>query len=416
MAKATDSFKLILTELATNNNKAYYGYYYDDGTSASEWGRVGYSLSRTTYSNHATLAKKKAEKLKKGYTQLKTIDGNQTKAAVIKNGDLGSLASRQLNKTNNPELDKMIKVLVDSNVHNITSSTSIVFDSSSGVFTTPLGIVEQGGIDEGRNLLVKIKNRFTRKRDLIGLTSKYLRIIPHNLGMKLSIDSIFPNIDSIQKESGILDSLEASLLALKSNSKKNDSAIKTVDEQVFNVDFDILPSSDKEFARINKWFENSKKKIHGYDGVKIRNAYKLQLEENIKQFEEKNGNIHEVWHGSSIANVLSIMKSGLRVSPPSTAAIAGKMFGNGVYGSKTSTKSLGYTFGRWGQGNRGSSGFLFVLDFVMGNAYYPARSLNSIPSGYHSCYALPEKTGLHNDELIVYSEKHLKIKYLLEVK
>ena len=70
---------------------------------------------------------------------------------------------------------------------------------------------------------------------------------------------------------------------------------------------------------------------------------------------------------------------------------------------------------RWGQG-KGDSGWLFVCEFAMGNPYYARNSLSNIPAGYDSCWALPKNTSLLNDELIVYSNDRVKIKYLLELK
>ena len=83
------------------------------------------------------------------------------------------------------------------------------------------------------------------------------------------------------------------------------------------------------------------------------NVFKVKIHDMAAAFNPDN--VKEVFHGTSEANNLSILKSGLRVSPPATAAIAGKMFGNGVYGAINSSKSLGYTYGNWGQGGVGES-------------------------------------------------------------
>jgi poly [ADP-ribose] polymerase len=154
--------------------------------------------------------------------------------------------------------------------------------------------------------------------------------------------------------------------------------------------------------------------MHGYKHIKIKNIYRLKLDDCDSLYDDSVGNVQEVYHGSSEANILSILRSGLQISPPSTAKIAGKMFGNGVYGSQTASKSLGYSAGRWGQSSS-KTAWLFVCDFAMGNTFYPTTyGLSKIPACYNSCWALPEKTGLHNDELIVYKSNQVKIKYLLE--
>ena len=155
--------------------------------------------------------------------------------------------------------------------------------------------------------------------------------------------------------------------------------------------------------------------MHHYTHLQVQYIYEVDIEDYNKNFDSAIGSITEVWHGSSQANILSILKSGLKVSPPSTAAIAGKMFGNGVYGSQTASKSIGYSLGRWRQ-PAGESGWLFVCEFAMGKANYPTGATSHLPTGYDSFWAQPEKTGLLNDELIVFKEAQIRVKYLLEIK
>lgn len=311
-------------------------------------------------------------------------------------------------------MDRLIDRLVQANVHKITSSTQITFNSSTGLFSTPLGIVTPEGIAEARNLLPNI-NKYVSSRDwtsagMSRLVSDYLRIVPHDIGMKFNIQNLFPDLQSIQNESDILDSLESSYQAMQSTPPTKSDG-KPV-EKVFSVDMDVL-TDQRERDRINRWYESSKKDMHNYGGIKIREIFKVNLHDMTNNYEHRTSPHEEVWHGTSQANCLSIMKSGLKCSPPSTAAIAGKMFGNGVYGAKNSSKSLGYTLGRWGQSS-GDSGWLFVCDFAMGKTHTAYNSCNP-PHGYDSIWARAGR-GLYNDELIVYRNGQVKIKYLLECK
>jgi poly [ADP-ribose] polymerase 2/3/4 len=154
--------------------------------------------------------------------------------------------------------------------------------------------------------------------------------------------------------------------------------------------------------------------MHNYGSVRVREIFSVNVHQMTNAFENKTVPMQEVWHGTSQANCLSILKSGLKCSPPSTAAIAGKMFGNGIYGAINSSKSLGYTFGRWGQGGTGDAGWLFVCQFAMGRTHIAHSSCNP-PHGYDSIWA-KAGSGLYNDELIVYRNSQVKIKYLLECK
>jgi poly [ADP-ribose] polymerase 2/3/4 len=415
--------KLIKTEVGENANKFWYGFLYDDGSVRAEWGRVGYSGDSGKWQGGDTyLDKKVREKIKKGYTELKTVSGgtaSQGSGTIIKNSDLHSVAKTQLLKSSNPTLERLIKRFVDANVHKITSSTQITYNSTTGLFATPLGIVTMEGLTEARELLAKIAPLVRNGRfgaDADNLLCKYLRLIPQNLGMgRFNAQSVVPNDNAVQKQNDLIDSLESSYQALQTTPSPKVDGKKTSTEQVFKVDLEVL-NDRTERSRLEKFYENSKKRMHGYDNVHIREIFKVNIHEMTDKFLHADRRIVEVFHGSSMANCLSILKGGLKISPPSTAAIAGKLFGNGIYGAINSTKSLGYSLNRWGQGGVGDAAFLFVCSFAMGNTYETTQYGCSKLSGYDSIWAKASSNGLKNDELIVYSEPRVKINYLLECK
>lgn len=409
--------RLIFAELGKNSYKQWKGMLYEDGRVVSYWGAVGSTEQSKDYGcmGESFLEKKISEKLKKGYEHAKVIiDGPTVATADVSRGSLADIALSQI-KFSNPLVKSLIKRLADSNVHKITSSTSISFNSSTGLFQTPLGIVTSEAIDEARNLLSYFNTVLGHPHDNTyeRQINKYLKIIPRNKGHRLAYADVFPDQNALQKESDLLDALQNSLEIVSKPAPAADGSKAPV-EQVFKLKLDRL-DDQKERNRLEQWYERSKKAMHHYDRVKVREIYVIDIEDYNARFDKSVGNHVEVWHGSSQANILSIAKVGLKVSPPSTAAIAGKMFGNGVYGSETSSKALGYTLGRWGQ-SVGDSGWMFVCDFAMGNPYYAKGPLQKVPAGHDSCWALPKNTSLHNDELIVYRENQIRVKYLLEVK
>ena len=414
----TKSITLIMADVEDNNNKQWIGELHDNGDVITKWGRVGYPLQSKTFpsAGEAFLLKKEKEKTKKGYIYPKTVNSSISGATkVVAKNSLEMIAKQQLAKSH-PQLNTLIDRLVKANIHNITSHTNITFNADSGLFQTPLGIVTQEGIDEARNLLVEIKKGMSKPESLKKVVSQYLMIIPQDVGMKIDIRMLFPDDDAIQKQNDILDSLEASYKSVMSNPVK-DSGGPTELEKIFEVDLDIC-NDKKERDRLIHFYESTKKRMHGYDHIKVREIYAVKVYEMHNAFEKEGrpmGNIKEVFHGTSQANLLSILKSGLKVSPPSTAYIAGKMFGNGLYGAINSFKSLGYTFGRWGGSSSGDSGWLFICDFAMGKTYSPTRT-GPPPSGYDSIWADANKVGLNHDELIVYKNHQVTIKYLLECK
>ena len=426
MATLTKKITLIFSDSGTadgvQHNKVWYGELYDSGDVITKWGRVGYDLQSKEFpgAGEGFLLKKEAEKIKKGYTPAKIVDSATTAGATatVAKGSLHEIAKSQILKSSgHPVLDKLIERLVKSNVHKITSSTNITLNDATGLFQTPLGIVTPDAIIEARSILadtVPLVKGGRYNAQLDTLVGKYLRLIPQNIGMRFNVRAILPDVTAIQKQNDVLDALEASYQAIttpKSDAGKSGTS-KPV-EQVFAVDLDVETGNDA--SRLERWFESSKKSQHGYDRIKVRNVFKVKLHDMATAY--VNDNSKEVFHGTSEANCLSILKSGLRVSPPATAAIAGKMWGNGVYGAINSSKSLGYTYGRWGQGG-GESGWLFICQFALGKVHYPKGYGNCSrpPAGHDSVWATVANTGLNHDELIVYANNRVNITHLLECK
>lgn len=428
MAKLVKKITLVFADSGeadgVQHNKVWFGELYDNGDVITKWGRIRNnledSLQSKTFSGagEAFLITKQREKLKKGYTEAKTIDASVSTvdgAKPIVQSNLHEIAKSQIVRSSHPVLDKLVDRLVKSNVHKITSATSITLNDTTGLFQTPLGIVTPDAITDARNILAETVPFVTKQKfgnELNRLVGQYLRLIPQDIGMKFDVRRILPDLVAIQKQGDILDSLEASYKAI-TTAKKPANSTKNDDEQVFKVDLDLETGADA--ARLEKWYETSKKRMHGYDNIKIKNVFKVKIHEMDSAYVEDNST--EVFHGTSEANCLSILKSGLKTSPPSTAAIAGKMWGNGVYGAINSSKSLGYTLGRWGQAS-GESGWLFICKFAMGKVYYPTGygTCQRPAAGHDSVWATVKNTGLNHDELIVYQNNRVTITHLLECK
>lgn len=417
MSTAIEKRRFINVEVGENMNRFWDVELHDNDDVVTYWGRVGVNITDKRFpgAGRSFMDKKIREKTRKGYTEAKTIDAGTTSVKSVGSNELHSLAKAQLIKSSNPILENLVQRFVQTNVHKITENTTITYNADTGLFSTPLGIVTLEGIDEARTTLAEIA-KLVRKRkydnELNRLTGQYLRLVPQRVGRKLVVEDLFPDEDAIQKQNDLLDSLKSSNEALNSTKVVKTDSGKVV-ETVFKVDLDVL-SDTKERKRLTDYFEKSKKSMHNYDRVKVCEIFAVKIHDMHNQFDSKLTPIKEVFHGTSQANCLSILKSGLKVSPPSTAAIAGKAFGNGIYGAINSTKSLGYTFGRWGQGRYGDAGWLFVCDFAMGRIQ-DAKIAHSLQRGYDSLWA---KAGdrFYNDELIVYKNNQVNIKYLLECK
>jgi poly [ADP-ribose] polymerase len=413
MSKIKETVRLICVTIVANNNKFYEVDLYEDGHWDARWGRVGNANpQKGSWQGESKLRSKIKSKEKKGYVRTKTLS-ESVSVSNVPSGSVHELARNQI-KTSSTLAEKLISRLSKANIHQITANTQITFNSSSGLFQTPLGIVTGDGLIEASELLDKM---FVLKdkscKTFYNYACNFLEIVPQNVGRKVQsfVDSNFANLEGIKKQKALLDSLEVSVKS--ATTKKDDKGNDEPEEKVFDVS--VEPLTDKSiYKRLEDEFNKTKKSMHHYGNVKVANIYEVTLGEMDKSFDNKGwGNVEQYYHGTGIANCLSIFKSGLSIAPPSSARIAGKMFGNGVYGANCSSKSLGYSLGRWGQGASNDGAWLFVCDFAMGKTNL-ARGTGSPPRGFDSITALARNTGLHNDEFIVYDNAQVNIRYLIE--
>lgn len=160
---------------------------------------------------------------------------------------------------------------------------------------------------------------------------------------------------------------------------------------------------------------------------KIYKCYEVVDKTNIDSYnkwlsEQKNQTVLPLIHGTRNPNVFGILKTGLLIRPSNAAVISGAAYGNGIYHSAHTTKSLGYT-------GYDSDKLFFIQDVHMGNMYEYSgwyrdgkgldrnkmnyTDLKSM--GYDSLFVKPGD-GLLNSEYIVYNKEQSITKFLLHLK
>ena len=165
---------------------------------------------------------------------------------------------------------------------------------------------------------------------------------------------------------------------------------------------------------------------------KFRKAWKvknIKTQERFDKFVAEN-NIKDtrlLFHGSRSENFWSIIKTGL-VLRPTNAIITGKMYGFGIYFAPKCQKSIGYTSlsgSYWAHGNNNVA-YMALFEVAYGtpydvynfdNKYYNLdyNKLQQFKPGANCLHAHADKGMLRNDEIIVYKEDQLTIKYLIEI-
>lgn len=426
---AEEEVRMILVSVDANSNKYWNATLCNDGTIVVANGRVGATgeIRPVTGKGEAALAKAIKSKEKKGYVKQRVVAGSVPaaggRATVHENrAELAARAKREILKPKtDPYLMDIIEYMVQENIHSITSSTSIKFDVITGVFSTPLGILTPDAITDAKNLLEQIhagmcKNNIDKK-----LVNAYLQIVPQQVGRKLNIEDIFGNSAKINQQMKTLESLEESIKLLekqKADKAKDAGEEVEAESNIFPVKMD-LEKDKKELKWINDFYDRTKDKRHSNSHMTIKTIFKIELSNSKEAFEKLGipiGNVQRYWHGTSTANLLSILQNGLKTSPPNTARIAGKAFGHGIYFSDIATKSLGYATGAWGNSGNKRRAFMLVNDVAMGKSYDPSKSSHygAWPiKGTDSTFAKGGDRFLNN-EMIVYQNYQVNPTHLVE--
>jgi len=436
LATATEVTRLIYVDVDANSNKYWVGYCLANGEFYCEYGRVQDAKGdcRHDYyttkdlkgkSNEAHLTQKIKEKARKGYVEQKVAavlgaPAIKTSSKTVNNSELKRRAADEIK--GDSETKKLVTWLAEVNIHNITSSTNIAYNASTGSFTTPLGtLVTDSGLVEARDVLSSL-TPFVTKSDWENSRYKrmlgdYLQLIPQDVGRNRGWhETLLAATDSLQQQNDIIDALEA---ALTTSAKSVDGTKAKKQDTVFNVALDVIKDS-KILSAIKKKYSSDKGNHYDVKDYKVKGAWGVEISTVRQAFQKQGmplGNIKQYWHGTKASNLLSILKGGLVIPRSSDPHVCGRMFGDGLYFSDQSTKSIRYATGSWTRGGNTSRVFMFICDVSMGKEYTPRGYQNgrfSIPRGYDSCFAKGGQSGVQNNEMIVYKTNQADLVYLVE--
>lgn len=434
MSTVADHRRFILTEANdANHNKYWYCTRFADHSVVVEWGRVGVTKQQKTHPHSSEFEAVKfvdskcREKTKKGYKPLKTVETNGTVAPKAAKGSLAQIALSQI-ATQSDAAKEIVELMIKTNIHQITGATTLKYDDTTGLFSTPCGVVDRKNVVEARLLLEEMEKILTGKGFKAGVSTerrgndiaaRYLMLIPQDMGMQRpTLDRLLPSTSEISKQESILDGLEGSLDAIESGKvKKPDEPADVKHPTVFKVALEQV--TDRSIiANIENFYRRGMSRHHESSSLRPARVFEIKIEDMANAYSKsvnRIGNPQQLWHGTNVGNLLSILSKGLII--PSNAA-HGRMFGNGVYFTDQSTKALNYSYGYWSGGSRHDHCFMFLVDVALGKAFTPdSRFYKSYPvTGYDSTMALAHRSGVINNEMIVYSTSQCNIRYLVEFK
>lgn len=415
---------LIKNDAAANSNKFYEVKLEDDDQVVARYGRVG-AAGVIEYKGYGEATFDKVVKSKTGaskkYRQVDVVVQENGVPSTASGGNLAEIAKRDI-ANGNTALHALLDRLAQINRFQLLAASGGQIDIVDGEVKTALGVlIPLGSIDRAKELLNDLGG-YVNAGDLgssyVNTLQDYLSLVPQKLPHSRGWDkTFFSEFTSFQNQHDLLEQLE--------NSVKNSKPIvrdETADQKIERVFGYSLETVDDpaEFKRINDFYTKGINKVHVASNRKLYKIYKMVNDKKLAEFQEtakRLGNVQMLWHGTRAHNVLSILKGGL-IIPPTVGGgytIAGRMFGDGVYFSDQSTKSLNYSAGYWGSGGY-ENGNIFMLNanVAMGNSYIPKGPINKMPAGYDSIYAIGGKSGVQNNEMIVPTLSQIHLDYLCE--
>jgi poly [ADP-ribose] polymerase 2/3/4 len=400
------STQLIFASVMNNSNKFYRLELHCNGDVVVNWGRVGANAQTQTHSG-AGVRKYDAllsQKLAKGYERAQVATGTQQVLTnVIAPSSLKAIATEQI-AADDLQLRDLVSYLSDCNIHSILSQTTLI-QTETG-FSTPLGPLTASAITEARQLLGYLSNLSDGNR--IDYLNRYLRLVPQKINALNT--TMFSTPHEWKVQSDLLDSLESVSVG---------GCTPGSDEKIFDCKLSLVPHTTDEgkaiFRSIKKQFESTRNASHVSSKYTLKRVWDLRINPMADAFEQSLGNIKMLWHGTKAANLLSILKCGLMVPPATANHCTGRMFGDGIYFSEQSTKSLNYATDFWNKtGGPQQRIFMLLVDVALGKEMRPKTQVKAPARGFDSVWIEPGTCGVMNQETIVYRASQVNPRYLCE--
>ncbi|KAM4650918.1 protein mono-ADP-ribosyltransferase PARP3 isoform 1-T3 [Discoglossus pictus] len=397
------------TNIGSNNNKFYIiqvithgGAYY----SYNRWGRVG-EVGQAKMTPCSTLenAKKDFEKKFKDKTkntwserenftahpgkytmiEVEHDDNEETGEAMVKVDEVDGVSKKVRPSTLDKSTQDLMTLIFSSDMFKDAMQTM-----NLDIKKMPLGKLSKAQIAKGFDALEDLQaamDRSASKKELSDLTSRFYTIIPHNFGRRTP-----PVIDSqevLQAKKDMLLVLADIELAqtLQADKLKQEQEVKLeevphpldVDYQLLKCQLNLLNQKEEEYKVIKTYVQNTSST---YQKLKILNVWRVDRENEEERLHAHKDieNRRLLWHGTNVAVVAAILKSGLRIMPHS-----GGRVGRGIYFASENSKSAGYV-GRTSK----NLGIMFLNEVALGKEHHITRddpSLRSPPKGYDSVVA-----------------------------
>lgn len=404
MAEVRPTYLIMVT---TANNNKYYNLFPEGDQFRVEYGRVDATKTTRTY----PMSKWNAQissKLKKGYQ-----DVTDLKKDLV-----------QEISTANPE--SPYKEIENAAIRAIVEKLqNMARETIQKNYTVKASAVTQDMVDAAQKIIDALANNSATVEEFNANLLKLFTVIPRKMG---NVRDYLANKSEdfaqiISKEQDLLDVMRGQIYV-----KQDDEPTTTVEkkQQTILEELGLVmeETTADDVAMIKALMNES--------AGKFRKAWRvtnLKTQDRFDKFVSDN-NIKDtrlLFHGSRSENFWSIIKTGL-VLRPTNAVITGKMFGYGCYYAPKCAKSIGYTSlsgSYWAHGGNNTA-YMALFDVAYGTPYdvynfdskyynLDYNRLQQFKPGANCLHAHADRGMLRNDEIVVYKEEQMTIKYLIEI-
>lgn len=396
-----------LIMVTTANNNKYYNLFPEGSQFRVEYGRVD-ATKTTTYYPISKWNSQINSKLKKGYQDVT---------------DLKKDLVEEISSTNpeSPYKDienAAIKAIVDK-------LQSLARETINKNYTVKASAVTQDMVDEAQKVIDALANFSSTVEEFNNNLLKLFTVIPRKMG---NVRDYLANKSDdfariISKEQDLLDVMRGQIYV-----KPENEPVTTVEKKQQTILEELGLEMEEATADDVALIKTLMKESSG----KFRKAWRVTNLKTQKRFDNfvADNNIKDtrlLFHGSRSENFWSIIKTGL-VLRPTNAVITGKMFGYGCYYAPKCAKSIGYTSlsgSYWAHGGNNTA-YMALFDVAYGTPYdvynfdskyynLDYNKLQQFKSGANCLHAHADRGMLKNDEIVVYKEEQMTIKYLIEI-
>lgn len=404
MAEIRPTYLIMVT---TANNNKYYNLFPEGDQFRVEYGRVD-ATKTTTYYPMSKWNSQIANKLKKGYQDVTDLKKDLVEEI----------------SSSNPE--NPYKEIENAAVRAIVEKLqSLARETIRKNYTVKASSVTQDMVDAAQKIIDTLANSCSTVEEFNSNLLKLFTVIPRKMG---NVRDYLANKQEdfakiISKEQDLLDVMRGQIYV-----KQDDEPVTTAE----NKQHTILEELGLEMEEVTADDVALIKTLMNESAGKFRKAWRvknLKTQERFDKFVQENDikDTRLLFHGSRSENFWSIIKTGL-VLRPTNAVITGKMFGYGCYYAPKCAKSIGYTslFGSYWAHGGNNTAYMALFDVAYGTPYdvynfdskyynLDYNKLQQFKPGANCLHAHSDRGMLRNDEIVVYKEDQMTIKYLIEI-